>query len=920
MCNFFLVTRLAAADMLQYVRYPLPQRNKGGPETGSRRGSSESVVTKVAAHNGVLAVGTERGDLWLLDGVTGSSTAGVHMHMHDKAVRDVSWDPTGCYVASCGEDGCVAVVGRRSGSDAARADDWDAVDEHTYAEPVAAVRLEPKYATRRERAYLAGGVGGELVRHTRGWFNTVKDVVVDEGEGAIGSLSWGTHWVAWSNGRGVKIMHGETGAPVSFVPRPAAADDESPCTLFWEADHSLLLGWGDVVMIIRVSHEIDDGVLDARAEIVMNFVVEAAVCGVCPFDSDHLALLSYPPGESGQRPEFQIMARDDGTITTVEALPVSGYETLDKHVYALASTDEFRTSDRDALSWRRDDFWLVDPQTFAAVEPSPRLKGSPPRFYVSSPRDVVVARVRDADDAIDITLVKAPGKAKDALVIATTHAHRLQRHRVQDVVKMHLDSLLAQGEAKKAAYECRRLLGDTETLWEYWILIFDKRGALADLAPVIPVDKPRLARSVYDMVLDRLLATDPGALLHVLKLWGHPSERDGLYSIEMIAARLDDRARRTGNVAPVIEARAELYALDDRPEQALKCLLSLNPADLSDPQVVFDLVDNKQLYAAVRSRVADLAALSRDKAAEMLVRRVDRFPIELVAHQLEQDDLLLWYLRIAFLEMPEAYSEPQHRDLHAKHVHLYATSTARADDDLDRPYDSELLRFLQWSSFVPLQDALTACEQLASPPLYNEIVYILGRMGQPKRALDILLEHVGSVRRAVDFVEAQGQGEASELWDTLIAHALDHHAFLSGLLEYADIASRLVTKIPHAVEIPGLKNKLIHIFHDRRFHKMAHTMCSTAARTDLLDLLHQFYALQNRGVRINKRPEVDPDGNFVVPFRHAPVAKKAYPNHDGLGATVAALKPSAPFGLFRYRPTAKDDAPGAPRPMRLHPD
>ncbi|KAJ8611305.1 hypothetical protein CTAYLR_006607 [Chrysophaeum taylorii] len=876
--------------MLQYVRYALPTRANNN---GGARELSRETVTKVAPFGGYLALGTDRGSLWLLDGVTGSASSGVHMQPHSEAVRDIAWDVTGCYVATCGDDGCVAVAGRRSGGDAARADEWVAVEEQTYSEAMRAVRLDPRYASRQQRVYLAGGVGGALVRHARGWFKTHKDVIVDEGEGPIGALSWGTHWVAWSNAAGVKIMHGDTSSPVNFVPRPEGArgGGAEGCVLFWEDEHALLLGWGEVAMQIhiKVDHATVpaaagaplEGVVGAHAEIVRSFKMDCEIRGMCPFDARHLAVLGYPPSDEdegedrkhedaaavgGERPEFQVVSREDGTIASAEALPVKGYESLEASNYALASIDEFENA-RRAATWQREDFAVLDPTTFEAVEPSPRMRGEPPRWYVASPRDVVVARIRDVDDAVDLALSKAPGRAKDALVVAAAHAHRLKRHRVQDLVKAHLDALLGAGDAETAASECRRLLGDTETLWEYWVLAFDKQGALAELAPYVPTRRPRLARSVYDMILEKLLATNPAALRDVLKLWGHPEKHgdEPVYSLDGIAVRVDERARRSDSESPgdpaVVEARAELFVLDDQPERALACLLSLDPADLSDPNVVFDLVDRRDLYDAVRDRVSELAALSKDRAARVLARRVDQFPIDAVADQLDGDpELQLWYLRVVFSEIPEVYAAPEHRALHAKHAKLYATvnhyPTAAPDAD---DYDSELIRFLKWSTFVPLQEALDACAR--APPLHNEMVYVLGVMGDARRALSILLDEIGSVRRAVDFVETHA-ATSKDLWDVLVAHALKNDAFLSGLLDYAEIASRLVAQIPDRVEIPGLKHKLVHIFQDRRFQKVAHQMCARAAKNDCLDLLKQLYAYQNRGIRVDA-----PLGNAPVQLR-----------------------------------------------------
>lgn len=52
-------------------------------------------------------------------------------------------------------------------------------------------------------------------------------------------------------------------------------------------------------------------------------------------------------------------------------------------------------------------------------------------------------------------------------------------------------------------------------------------------------------------------------------------------------------------------------------------------------------------------------------------------------------------------------------------------------------------------------------------------VYILGRMGASLRALHLIIDRMGDIPRAIDFVESQGD---DELWDHLISWALSSPA------------------------------------------------------------------------------------------------------------------------------------------------
>ena len=110
----------------------------------------------------------------------------------------------------------------------------------------------------------------------------------------------------------------------------------------------------------------------------------------------------------------------------------------------------------------------------------------------------------------------------------------------------------------------------------------------------------------------------------------------------------------------------------------------------------------------------------------------------------------------------------EYKELHIRQVHLYSRFPCSDDaTESNQPhgveeglaegspyhrFDSDMLRFLRWSSCVDREVALRYCER-ASPPLFNEMVEIMGAMGNTRAALNLLLENVCDVRRAIEFVE-----------------------------------------------------------------------------------------------------------------------------------------------------------------------
>lgn len=50
------------------------------------------------------------------------------------------------------------------------------------------------------------------------------------------------------------------------------------------------------------------------------------------------------------------------------------------------------------------------------------------------------------------------------------------------------------------------------------------------------------------------------------------------------------------------------------------------------------------------------------------------------------------------------------------------------------------------------------------------MVFILGRMGNNKRALGLIIERLGDVERAIDFAKEQ---DDADLWEDLVSYSLD---------------------------------------------------------------------------------------------------------------------------------------------------
>lgn len=93
------------------------------------------------------------------------------------------------------------------------------------------------------------------------------------------------------------------------------------------------------------------------------------------------------------------------------------------------------------------------------------------RFFIVSPKDIVVASLYDTDDRIEWLLIH--GKFEQALEAVTTNNGKdCKRHTVLDVGRIYLDHLLVYEKYDEAGKLCLKILGRNKKLWEEEVRIF----------------------------------------------------------------------------------------------------------------------------------------------------------------------------------------------------------------------------------------------------------------------------------------------------------------------------------------------------------------------------------------------------------------------------------------------------------------
>lgn len=794
----------------------------------------------VSVSGKVLAIGTHEGKVHVFD--TLGHIEVKSYSSHSSTVNDIGFDEHCEYLASCSDDGTVVIVGLYS----------EERFKQEYRRPVKTVALDPKFRAKKSRQFVSGGLAGQLVLNTKGWLGT-KDYALHSGEGTIHAARWTGSLIAWANDIGVRIYDCVSHQCIKYINRPKGSPraDLFRASLFWQSESLLIVGWADSVTILRISVQ-ESPIGDAFAgpgatssaqpssgstglpvfrnvQVVASFQTDYYISGIAPFgpdlvalayvidqDDNMLKLAEVQEGATYQRrrstvkgslrPEVRVITWMNEELAS-DALTIHGYEHYNANDYLMASYYSVPASGADFLYGSASSDESAASERGAAGTTSRRVGGSQwwtegdePMYYIVSPRDIVLARPRGPDDRIQWLLENK--KFEEALsVLETSEGKNLKDSTMEQIGFNYLTHLFEVKDFAKAAALCPKLLFQKTALWERWVLEFAKVQQLALLCRYIPTGSPRLRQAVYDMVLKIFLQSDHENFLYLVRRW--PAEIYGMREITDSLLAYEARSAASGTLR---EALAELYILQDRKDMALGIFLQLQRPE------VFDFIARNGLLPSVRDKVVLMMELDSGKSIDLLVEGRDLITPPMVVSQLKEAEgargkagdkfrmFLHQYLHQLFERDPDLGAQC---DLHGMQVELYAE------------YDPKLLmNFLATSSSYPLEVAYAVCREKS---LYQELVFVLGRMGNASQGVSILVQKLGDIQGAIQFVQSQRD---DELWEQLVEMSLASPRLIGTLLENLGSAqldaSRVLKRIPLGMPIPQLRDRLIKVLEESR--------------------------------------------------------------------------------------------------------
>jgi hypothetical protein len=376
---------------------------------------------------------------------------------------------------------------------------------------------------------------------------------------------------------------------------------------------------------------------------------------------------------------------------------------------------------------------------------------------------------------------------------------------------------------------------NTTSRWEHWTWVFIRNKKFDEISPVIPTFQisPPLPPSIFEIILGHYVSTNRTQFKELLDSW--PTD---LFEAGTISTAIEDQlkpeitSKNSTDWRLLEECLAKIYLADGRYQDALRCYVRLQDADtalamikehhlvdtIADdiPSLVLLRITPDQLKTSAQDELAELSSdpikLLIDEATHGVVE-----PQEVVGQLGEaQPSLMLFlffYLRALWRgegtsqkKMPRVGLRGHVTNLLADEGKILVDQFADMAVDLFAEYDRELLMdYLHTSTSYTFENAVKICERRH---YIEELVYLLSKTGQMKKALFLIINELNDVSKAISFAKEQ---DDKDLWDDLLEYSMSRPSFISSLLVEVGTAIdpiTLVRRVPSGLEIEGLKDGL----------------------------------------------------------------------------------------------------------------
>jgi hypothetical protein len=729
---------------------------------------------------------------------------------HKASVLSIFADDTNFATGSM--DGTVA-IGSFKGNE---------VKSYDFQRPIHCVALAKNYE--KNYTFLSGGMSGKVILSTITWFGKKNDFVLDEENGPIVALDIIDDVTFWMNDKGINFYNISARRMIKVIEKPPGSPRSD---LYWprisypEVDR-ILIAWGNHIWSLRVSLKAKDDknvsasgvskilpstslisfrvIQDKEIEVEHIFQLESLISGIVTFKDDLWMIMTYEPPqldeETGERnyfnPDLKLFNSAKGEVVMEEEIGLKNSNTLGLNDFMLGCyygtiTSYFIVSARDfviaqefqiqdQLSWfiSHDKYYEAWEMSKHLVTPIKRLN-----FGVQYVDNLV--KDEEWDKALsflktllhidDAELPEADGKS----TIATTRSDDRETY-INEVV----------------------------SLWDTWANICIKTNHIPQLTEIIPTNpKLNIPKAIYNEILEYWLQNDANRFFELADNW-----KTDLFDIKIIEATLEAMLEEDFENKSLRRSLTKLYEKSFEPAKAVPHLMKLQDKNLisyiSEHHIFMKFVDKIPAMIELKFKSDEISTLP----IELINPRIDTDVKIIVNHRQEflPDQVLKLFhqanlecMNFFYLENLLEIDEFMASNFINERINLYCQYDRR-----------KLLPILTKANNYDIDLTIKLCEE---NQFIEELVYLLGKIGENLRALDLITKELNDPIKAINFAKRQND---KELWKQLLDYSMDKPNFINALIENADDQSNIyydpitiLKKLPLNIRVKGLTESVI---------------------------------------------------------------------------------------------------------------
>lgn len=697
-----------------------------------------------------------------------------------------------------------------------------------FKRPVHSIILDDDYKTNQK--FISGGMAGEVILSQRNWLGNRSDITLSKGKGSILGIYKLGNIIFWFNDDGITFVDSITKSKLLNIGYPQSVNNSdndwdndisrpdlfTPHVDFPESDR-IIIGWGCNIWSLKVSLNQKSsqdfthigsilssaasslrGVPDCQVELEHYFTVEMIIAGICSFKDDQILCLGYEKWNNNNHklqlksgiPELRIFDIISSEQINNDEVIVKQYEKLSINNYILTS---FISND------------------------------STPKYYLISATDCICIQELSLMDhfewflkhnkllkAWDIAQYIPTISFKDRLDIGINYLHQEIQLNKWDTLGSNMFKIFMTTENNINKNINEDNASYKEFIKEQWqTLIFkalNSKQINSDLIDNIP-QHYNFDTLIFDTILEYLLSNkDFKEFSRLLHLWDITT-----YSSNNLEEKLEKLIGESSNNIEINVYRDQLiylYVITKRFSKAIKHMLLQK-----DKKVIDLLLEHSQLIPEFIDSFIDIILLAYDEDSFNIpsltrdtIQRIFQKPIELAvvaSKYIPLEDIISMFknqntanLNKVLLIIMETLLEKDPQIMSSQEneiIELYITCDK-----------TKLLPFLKERRHYDIAKAIELCK--STEGLYNELIYLWGRIGEAKKALRIIIDELDDPQMAIDYVISW---KDEELWDFMITYTIDKPDYIRLLLKYSDTLGKrynsVITGIADTLSISDIK-------------------------------------------------------------------------------------------------------------------